>query len=306
MSRRPPAHLAHPRYWPTWLGIGLLRLTVWLPQGARLALGRLLGAVLYRLARARRHITEVNIDQCFPDLDRNERRQLVRDTFAANATGLLETALGWWGSDARLQGLLRVDGAHHLQAALAQGRGVLLLGAHFTTLDLGGRLTRLVTDFDVIYRRSKNPVMDRLIRRNRQKFFGHVIERTDIRQILRCLKAGRAVWYAPDQDYGRKHSVFAPFFGIPAASITATARLARLNGSPVLFLGYYREGDGSYRLEFQPPLADFPADDEVANATAINRVLEKAIRQYPEQYMWVHRRFKTRPAGEPSLYRMKP
>lgn len=304
--RRPQRTLAHPAYWPTWLGIGLLRLSVALPQPGRLALGRALGALLYRLAGARRHITEVNIGLCFPELAAAARQQRVRETFAANATGLLETALAWWASDRALAPLLRIEGMAHLEAAQARGRGVLLLGAHFTTLDLAGRLLALSTDFDVIYRRAKNPVMDRIIRRNREQFFGHVIERGDIRQILRCLKAGRTVWYAPDQDYGRRHSVFAPFFGVSAATITATARLARMNGSPVLFMGYYREADGHYRLVIEPPLSGFPSGDDAADAATVNRVLEAAIRRQPAQYMWVHRRFKTRPAGEASPYQRKP
>ncbi|HEY9037242.1 MAG TPA: LpxL/LpxP family Kdo(2)-lipid IV(A) lauroyl/palmitoleoyl acyltransferase [Pseudomonadales bacterium] len=300
-----PRSLAHPRYWLTWLGIALLWLSARLPQSARLAAGRALGALLYRLAHARRHITEVNIDLCFPERDADARRQLVKDVFAANAIGLLETALGWWGTDRQLQPLLRVEGLDQLKAAQAEGRGVLLLGAHFTTLDLAGRLTCFCAPLDVIYRQSKNPVMDRLILNNRAKRFQHVIERSDIRQVLRSLKDGHIVWYAPDQDYGAKYSVFAPFFGIPAASITATSRLARMNQSPVFFFSHYREADGHYRLAFTPLEAGFPADDDVVNATVVNRIIERAIRQHPEQYMWVHRRFKTRPEGEPSFYRKK-
>ena len=304
--RSQPQSLAHPRYWLTWLGIGLLRASVCLPQSARLAIGRGLGRLLYRFARARRHITEVNIDHCFPELDRNARQALVRETLQDNATGLLETAMAWWASDSALRKITHFEGTEHLEAAAAQGRGVLMLGAHFTTLDIGGRLARLCVDFDVIYRKSKNPVMDRLIRQNREKFFGHVIERSDIRQILRSLKAGRIVWYAPDQDYGRKHSVFAPFFGVPAASITATARLARMNHSPVLFISHYRDDAGHYRVFFSPVLADYPNDDEIINAGRINTEIERAIRKRPSQYMWVHRRFKTRPEGEPPFYQMKP
>lgn len=304
--RSSPRSLAHPRYWLTWIGIGLLRASACLPQPARLALGRSLGYLLYRLARARRHITEVNIDHCFPELDRNARQALVRETLQDNAIGLLETALAWWASDATLRQMAHFEGTEHLEAAAAQGRGVLMLGAHFTTLDIGGRLARLHFDFDVIYRKSKNPVMDRLIRRNREKFFGRVIERSDIRQILRSLKAGHIVWYAPDQDYGRKHSVFAPFFGVPAASITATARLARMNQSPVLFISHYRDDNGHYRVSFSPVLADYPCEDEVVNASRINTAIEQSIRRRPSQYMWVHRRFKTRPEGEAPFYQMKP
>lgn len=307
MSRRRKHHsIVHPVYWPTWAGIGLLRLTVFLPQSLRLALGRTLGTLIHRLAKARRHITEVNIDHCFPGLDRPARQAMVKETLQENAIGLLETAMAWWSSDETLRRITHFTGVEHLEAAKAEGRGVLMLGAHFTTLDIGGRLARLCSDFDVIYRASKNPVMDRLICRNREKFFGHVIERSDIRQILRCLKSGRIVWYAPDQDYGRKHSVFAPFFGVPAASITATARLARMNRSPVLFIRHCRDANGHYHVDFSPVLADYPGDDEVENATRINREIERGVLRCPTQYMWVHRRFKTRPEGEPPFYQMKP
>lgn len=305
MSRRKsrPQSLCHPAYWLTWVGIGLLWLTAQMPHRLRLALGRALGILLYHVARNRRHIATVNIDLCFPELDTAARRRLVRETMISNITGLLETALGWWGSDRHLRRMVRVEGLENVVAAKAQGRGVLLLGAHFTTLDFAGRLVSLFIEMDVIYRESKNVVIEHIIRKGRESVFGHVIERSDMRTVLRRLKAGDVVWYAPDQDYGRKHSVFAPFFGVTAATITGTARLARMNDSPVVFLTHYREPDGSYLLQFLKIPAEFPSGDDVADATLINHEIEMAIRRCPDQYMWVHRRFKTQPEGKALFYK---
>lgn len=305
MAKRaaPRSPLWHPRYWLTWLGFGLLWLSAQLPQSLRLFCGHLLGGLLWRFAKHRRHITEVNLRLCFPELDEQAQRRLVRQTLDANATGLLETAWSWWGRQHDWLSRMHLEGRDILQDAQAQGRGVLMLGGHFSNLDLAGQAMGHLVDMDVIYRRAKNPVSDYLILKHRQRVFPHVIERSDMRRVIRSLKQGRVVWYAPDQDYGPQHAVFAPFFGIPAATITAGNRLMAINDSPVVFLSHQREADGRYCLRIEAMPDGFPSGDETADATTMNRVLETAIRRHPEQYMWVHRRFKTRPAGEPAFYR---
>jgi KDO2-lipid IV(A) lauroyltransferase len=291
------------RYWPTWLALGLLRCLVWLPYRAQLASGRLLGAVAWLLARRRRRIAAVNIALCFPELAAAEQRQLLRAHFTALGIGVIEIAMSWWESPRRLQRLVRLDGLEHLQRALAAGRGVILLSAHFTTLEIGGRLLALTAPFHVMYREHKNPVIERVMRSARIRNYDRAIPRHDLRALLRSLQGNMPVWYAPDQDHGVKHSLFVPFFGIPAATITATSRLARTSGAAVVPFIPTRLADGSgYRLTLYPALDDFPGASPEADICRINALLEACIREQPAQYLWVHRRFKTRPPGAAGVY----
>ncbi len=308
MSRQsePEPQLRQPRYWPAWLGIGFLWVSAQCPHPVRMGLGRILGWSMYLLGRDRRHITEVNLRLCFPELEDSAQRQLVRKTFVSNAMGLVETAFAWFRDPELLRPRAQIEGLEHLQAALERGKGVILLGGHFTTLDLGGALLSLFQDIDVTYRPHPNPVFHHYMLRGRQRLYGTAFDRNEVRGMLRSLKKNRVVWYAPDQDYGAKHSVFAPFFGIPAASITATGRFAEMSGATVVPFSHYRTPDNrGYHLLIEPPLADFPAADPVVNATRVNEWLESAIRRQPDQYMWLHRRFKTRPPGEPRPYHRK-
>jgi KDO2-lipid IV(A) lauroyltransferase len=251
----------------------------------------------------RRHIAETNIRLCFPELTPRARARLVRDHFASLGISMLEVAMGWWASERRLRTLGQVQGLEHLQQALAHGKGVILLSAHFTCLELGGRLLALHAPFHVMYRPHENPVLEHVQRSNREAHFERAIPRDDPRAMLRSLKQNKAVWYAPDQNYGHKHSVFAPFFGVPAATSTATARLARVSGAAVVPFFPIRRGDGrGYDLTLLPALEDFPSDDVAADTARINRLIEDHVRKAPEQYLWAHQRFKDRPAGSPALY----
>jgi KDO2-lipid IV(A) lauroyltransferase len=193
-------------------------------------------------------------------------------------------------------------GREHLDSALARGKGVILLGAHFSTLDLGGLLFSEFYPVDAMYRRHNNPLMEDIITRGRGRYFGQSIERSDIRSVIRALRKNHIIWYAPDQDFGSKQSVYAPFFGVPAATIKATTRIVKLNDSPILMLAQHRLPDNSYELELLPVIEPFPSGDEAADAARINAELERAIRKDPAQYMWVHRRFKTHPEGKNYLY----
>ncbi|UTW10582.1 LpxL/LpxP family Kdo(2)-lipid IV(A) lauroyl/palmitoleoyl acyltransferase [Marinobacterium rhizophilum] len=305
MARKdhPTGPYWHPRYWLTWLGMGLLWLLNRLPYRAQLALGRGFGHLLYRVARSRRHVVQVNVRLCFPELDAKAQQQLVRDIFANNGIGAFETAMAWWSPRDWFRGRTELKGREHLEAALSQGKGVILLGAHFSTLDLGGLLFSEFYPVDAMYRRHNNPLMEKIITRGRNRYFGQAIERSDIRSVIRALRKNRIIWYAPDQDFGIKQSVYAPFFDIPAATITATTRMVKLNDSPILMLAQHRLPDNSYELELLPVIEPFPTGDDVADATRINAELERAIRKDPAQYMWVHRRFKTHPKGKNYLYR---
>jgi KDO2-lipid IV(A) lauroyltransferase len=291
------------RYAMTWLAAGLLWCITRLPYAWQLAIGRNLGHLIGRLARDRRSIALTNITLCFPELSESKRYRLLDAHFASLGIALVETALGWWGSDRRLGTLATLTGLEHLQAALQQGRGAILLSAHFTTLEIGGRLLSLHAPFHVLYRSHKNPAIEILQRRSRRRRFEKAIPRDDLRGLLASLKQNRPVWYAPDQDFGRANSLFVPFFGIPAATLTATSRLARMSGAPVVpFFQRRLPGARGYELTLLPALEDFPGEDVEQDTRRIMNLIETRIRQQPEQYLWAHRRFKTRPPGEPPVY----
>jgi Kdo2-lipid IVA lauroyltransferase/acyltransferase len=277
---------------------GLLWLVTRLPFAWQMAIGNLLGAAAWRLARRRRHIAHVNLALCFPQLSEQERQRLLKANFAALGRGVVETALCWWGRRAQLESRVRLLGHEHLRRAQAAGKGVILLSAHFTTLEIGGRLLALDTPFHVLYRPHKNPLFETMMQRARRRRFEKAIPRNNTRALLASLKQGMPVWYAPDQNHGGRQSLFAPFFGIPAATLTTTSRLAALSGAAVVpFFQIYLSAREGYLLILCPPLADFPGNDAQADATRINALLEAVIREMPEQYLWVHRRFKTRPEG---------
>ncbi|WP_312669333.1 lipid A biosynthesis lauroyl acyltransferase [Stutzerimonas nitrititolerans] len=296
----------HPRFWPLWLGLGLLWLVIQLPYRALLALGRVLGKAMYYLAGPRRHIARRNLELCFPDLSVAERERLLKENFASNGIALFEMAMSWWWPQARLQRLAHIEGLEHLRQAQTEGQGVILMALHFTTLEIGAALLGQRHTIDGMYREHKNPVFDFVQRRGRERHNrdATAIEREDVRAMLKVLRAGRAIWYAPDQDYGRKQSLFVPLFGIQAATVTATSKFARLGRARVVPFTQQRLADGSgYRLVIHPPLEDFPGESDEADCLRINRWVEEAVSLNPEQYLWAHRRFKTRPEGEPSLYR---
>lgn len=293
-----------PRHLPAWCLLGALRLAVLLPHPLRDPLGALVGAAYYRFSRRRRRIAAINLALCFPELTETQREALLRDHFGAVGRGVLELAAAWWGASRALVRLTTVEGLDHLRAAQAAGRGVILLSAHFTTLELGARLLAEHFPCTVMYRPHEHPVIDWAMRRSRERHYKNPIPRDDVRAMLRALRAGNVVWYAPDQDYAGKGAVFAPFFGVAASTNGATARIAAASGAPVVPFFPERTPAG-YRLTIQPPLAGFPSGDPVADAARINAVIEAQARRAPEQYYWVHRRFKHRPPGEPSPYRQE-
>ncbi|MCA1773612.1 MAG: LpxL/LpxP family Kdo(2)-lipid IV(A) lauroyl/palmitoleoyl acyltransferase [Halomonas sp.] len=298
-----PRSFAHPRFWPTWVAIASMYVVAWLPWRLNIAIGSAIGRLAWRFAKRRRHITDVNIKLCFPEKSPDEQRQLVKQTFIANGIGLVETAVAWCRSPEDFRHRVACIGEENLARAQAQGKGVLIVGVHFSPLDLGGALHSLFFHSDAVYRPHNNPLFDRFMTRARLRVFDQMIHRHDLRSVIRRLKAGHSVWYSPDQDFGRDASVFAPFFGQQAATVRLTAKIARMTGAQVVPLIFYRNPDDrTYTYEWLPALEDYPSKDEVADATRINAFIEQAIRQHPEQYLWLHRRFKTRPEGEPGVY----
>lgn len=270
-----------------------------MPFSLRLKLGKTLGIASYYVARERRHICAVNLKLCFPELSPLEHGQLVKKTFVSNGIGLIETAMAWFGNPETYRSMIKVSGLENLDLALSQGRGVLLVCAHFSTLDFGGLMISLYRKMDITYRPNKNPLFDAVMMNGRRRLYGQVFDRQNVRGAMRSLKSGHILWYAPDQDYGAKYSVFVPFFNNQAATIIATSRFARVNNSPVIFCSHYRNEDNSgYHLLFSKQLQNYPSEDVEADATTINRMVEEAIRIQPDQYMWLHKRFKTQAAGK--------
>jgi KDO2-lipid IV(A) lauroyltransferase len=291
------------RYWPTWMAIAVLWCLSRLPFTWQLAIGRFIGRTFQQFAGRRRAIAAVNLSLCFPELSAGERDRILAEQFISMGIGVLEMAMSWWAPARRVKKLARVEGLQHLQDALDRDKGVILLSAHFTTLEIGGRLLALHAPFHVMYREHKNAAFDRVMKAARIRHFGKAIPRGDLRGMLRSLQHNMPVWYAPDQDYGREQSIFVPFFGIPAASITATSRLARISSAAVVpFFQTRLPGARGYRLTLYPPLDNFPGASVEEDTQRINDIIEARIREQPGQYLWAHRRFKNRPKGEAQVY----
>jgi KDO2-lipid IV(A) lauroyltransferase len=291
------------RYWPTWAGLAALWSLSHLPYRWQLSIGRAIGRIFRRLAGRRRTIAATNLALCFPSLSEDERLNLLDELFISMGISVMEMALSWWAPARRLAPLARIEGLRHLHAALACNKGVILLSAHFTTLEIGGRLLSLHAPFHVMYREHKNAAFDHVMKAARIRHYNKAIPRGDLRDLLNSLRDNIPVWYAPDQDYGREQSIFVPFFGIPAATITATSRLARISGALVVPFFQTRLPDGGgYRLTLYPPLAGFPGASVEEDTHRINALIEARVREQPGQYLWAHRRFKTRPEGEPDVY----
>lgn len=303
MNTKANLQFLAPKYWPTWIGLALLRLINLLPFKLQLKIGAALGHLISILASKRRNVAEVNIRLCFPQLSKGEQTKLVADTFKNNGIGIIETAMAWWSDRESFRSKVTLEGKEYLDQALLEGKGVILLGAHYSTLDLGGLLFSLYYPLHTMYRPHNNALMDRVITKGRLRSITSMIDRSDFRSVIRALKRNEIVWYAPDQDFGPKHSVYAPFFGIDAATTPATAKLAKLSKSPIILLSHHRTTDGTYILRLHPRIEHFPLLDDVESATRINHEIEKGINYQPSQYMWVHRRFKTHPNGKNFIYK---
>ena len=291
-----------PKYWPTWVGILFLRCIALLPFKLGLLLGRGIGRVLYVLLPRRRRITDINAQLCFPELSETERKQFVKDVFRDNAIGIVETSWAYWGNTASFFERTEYEGMELIDEALQEGKGLVLLGGHYSTLDLGGALLDLYgSPVITMYRRHNNPLMEEVIRRGRANW-STPVERKNLREIIRQLRDNKVIWYGPDQDFGRKNSVFVPFFNQTAATITSTTKMVKLNDSPILCFQQRRREDNSGYVITITPLEGFPSGDETQDALLMNQAIERGIRKAPTQYMWVHQRFKTQPDGHDNPY----
>ncbi|MDE2148671.1 MAG: hypothetical protein KGJ55_02315 [Gammaproteobacteria bacterium] len=293
-----PRRFLAPRWWPIWLGLGLARALACLPTPWLLACGRGFGKLLYALLARRRRVVRINLRWCFPQMPERDRDHLARAHFQALGMGVAETFLAWFAADARLSRRVEFEGLEHLRAAQASGRGIMLLTGHFTTMELGCRLVHLAgCPFHGMYRPANNAFSDWWIRRCREARLGlPMVPKQDLRQVVRLLRRGAPVWYGPDQTLDVASSAFVPFFDVPTLTLTTTSRLAELGHALVLPYFCLRRDD-RYRLVFLPPWTDCSGSDELIDARRINAFLEAAIERAPEQYFWVHRRFKDLPPG---------
>jgi KDO2-lipid IV(A) lauroyltransferase len=296
-----PARYIAPRFWLIWFAFGLLWCINRLPFRLQMVTGRWLGRLLYHLIPRRRRIAKINLRLCFPDQSRSQRRAILKRHFESLGIMIVETGLSWWSSTDKLRKLISIEGLEHLQNSLASGKGAILLAAHFTTLEISGPMFSTFIPVYAMYRRHENPLINLLMERGRKRHLKGLIPREDIRTLLRILKNGEVVWYATDQGYRGKQSMTVPFFGVPASANSATSRIARSSGAAVLpFVTYRLDDNKGYLLKISPPLANFPSVDPAEDALRINKIIEAQIVAHPEQYYWVHRRFKSR--DKPSVY----
>jgi KDO2-lipid IV(A) lauroyltransferase len=298
---------ARVRYVVAWLGYAAMRLMVHLPFALQLGIGRALGRTARIVLPARRRIAERNLATCFPNLSADARAQILVLHFESLGASLVEMAMGWFGSPQTVRERVRVEGAEHLAAALAKGRGVILFSAHFTTFEFFWPvLAPLCPRLCAMYKWQRNPVMNEAMNRGRGRYFDTLFSKDNVRDMVRSLRNNSVVWYASDQSYGGKGSALLPFFNEPAMTNTAVGRIARMSGASVLPYFCRRVAGDRYAMSFGAPLDELPSDDEVVDTERLTKVLEDYIRLCPEQYWWIHKRFKGRPAPLRDLYTASP
>ncbi|MEY8198725.1 MAG: LpxL/LpxP family Kdo(2)-lipid IV(A) lauroyl/palmitoleoyl acyltransferase [Colwellia sp.] len=296
----------YPKYWLTWLGVFILYTISWLPFKLQLFMGRMLGRLLMKIGSKRKHVALTNLRLCFPEKGEDELQTLLKRNFENTGIALFETGMGWWWPDWRVKRKFNVKGLEHLEKARQEGKGVLLLAMHYLSVEMNARGVGYGHPMVVFYRPHNNQLMEFFQFRGRGRSNKYMLGKRDVKGLIKALRDGEACIYLPDQDYGRNRSVFVPFFGVKeAASTTGTLLFARQKNVETMMIIPVRNDDGSgYTLEIMPPLDNFPTKDDIADVTRINQELEKAISRKPEQYMWLHRRFKTRPNPDDiSLYK---
>ncbi|UXI00019.1 LpxL/LpxP family Kdo(2)-lipid IV(A) lauroyl/palmitoleoyl acyltransferase [Photobacterium sp. TY1-4] len=294
----------HPRYWLTLLLVGVMYLISWLPYFIQFRLGQGLGRLAMKVIKKRGKTIARNLELCFPEMPQAERDAIARKNVDNTGLAMFETGMAWFWPDIRVKRHVRYEGFEHLEALEKQGKGALMIAVHSLNLELGARAFGLKAPGVGVYRPNNNPCFDYFQFKGRVRSNNYMVDRKDVKGMLRALRHGERVWYAPDHDYGRRRSTFAPLFAVEkACTTTGTSLLADASDCAVVPFAMVRNTDsGQYTLKVFPPLDAFPHNDPDAAAAYVNKALERSIMEAPEQYMWLHRRFKTRPEGEPSLY----
>lgn len=288
-----------------WFGVLLMRLTQLLPLSWQMKLGKWIGRLVMAVAGSRTHTARRNLTLCFPDMPESEREQLLTRNFEETGKAIFDTINAWWWSDAKVQQHMHITGKEQVQNTLNAGHGVILFAVHCLPLEMGARIFGQFQPGVGVYRPHNNPVMEYLQVKGRLRSNKGLVSKRDLRQMVRCLRNPDVIWYTADQDFGRSSAVFIPFYAMPdAATITGATTLAKLGKAKVLpFFVERTEGDRGYQIEIMPPLEDFPGEDELSDAIRGNRIIESIIDKNRAQYMWLHRRFKTRPdPKDKSLY----
>jgi KDO2-lipid IV(A) lauroyltransferase len=292
-----------PKYWPLWLVFGIMRLISMLPLRWMQAIGSGIGVLLYRLVASRRRAARTNITQAYPEYSEAQVRALNIAGFKSLGISVFEIAQAWWANRDYLRSICDIDGKQHLDEALSRGKGVILLTGHFTTLEIGAMLIGLFTTLNGVYKKAHNPMFNAFMAHYRSTYGDELIENKNVRALIRGLRKGRATWFAPDQDFAEQDIVFTPFLGGVASTLTATARMAEMTGAAVVPFYPLRLDNGEgYRLVILPALEDFPSDDIERDSARVNQAIEAMVYANPEQYGWMHKRFKTQPPGHPPVY----
>ena len=292
----------HPKFYPTWILILLMRIGVFIPFQFQVILGKAIGKLIYPFMKKLRETAYSNISNCFPEKKQPQVTLLVKQHFDAIGISLFETANAYYGSDRKIKKLLSINNKHFFSDALKDEGGIILLCSHFMPLMLGSRALLLENTMANVYRPQNNRLFDKVMVKGYTKNGAVMIKSKDTRSILKAIKNSLPIWYAPDQDLGINNSVFAPLFGIETATASATARLAKNNNTRVIPYSFIRTKHG-YEMSFDKPIKNYPSNDPIKDATTTNKILENQIIKAPEQYLWIHRRFKTRPDGQENFYK---
>jgi len=299
-----PLTFFHPRFWPTWLGVIILRLLILLPWSWQMSMGKTLGILLYKCLPSRSRISYINLEIAFPELSEDELHNLNRDHFISMGQGVFEAALGWWGSDEKIKDLTHIEGLEHLEAS--QGKdNIILLGAHFVCLEVGARIISHQTPVHATYRPHQNKLIEYLVALERTVKFGKAIPKRNIREMIKSIKSGVPTWYATDQNFRGKGSINVPFFGVDSPSNPGTARLAKMTGAKIIpvigvrlnyaantLKGRNKDARKGYLVIFLPALENFPSGDLYEDTKRLNIIIEDFIKDYPDQYLWTHKRYK--------------
>ncbi|MCL1077653.1 LpxL/LpxP family Kdo(2)-lipid IV(A) lauroyl/palmitoleoyl acyltransferase [Parashewanella spongiae] len=298
--------LLHPKFWGVWLGVGLMRLTLLLPLTVQMKIGAAIGRLAQSLISKRVKTAAKNFELCFPDMPESDRKKLLDKNFEETGKALFDTINAWWWTDKRIKKHMKIKGLDNLKDTLASGHGVILFAVHCLPLEMGARIIGQVNPGVGVYRPHNNPVMEYLQVKGRLRSNKGLVPKRDIRKMVKCLRGTEMIWYTADQDFGRSSAVFIPFYNVKeAATITGATTLARLGKAKIVPLFVERDiDDNGYLVEFMPPLENFPGESELEDAVRGNKIIEDLIDRNRPQYMWLHRRFKTRPeTSDVSLYK---